>query len=111
MRTELPEAPIVREILTKLATELNEPRITPGLAVDPTDKDFDNREFSILDQSDRRIVVKVAEDNLHHYHSTPEVSTTVYARHFAQTTPRSITGLSYHSSPREKPFDRGNRNL
>ena len=72
-RQNLPQEPLVSEILSRLGAELKEPRITQDLELVMTDKDFDNRKVSIVDNSDHRIVTKVAEDDLSDYDTTPEV--------------------------------------
>jgi hypothetical protein len=54
---------IVKEILGKLAADLNRPEIN-NLSFMVTDKDFDHRQVSILDQNQKKIVMKVNDNDL-----------------------------------------------
>ncbi len=54
---------IVREILVKLASELNEPRVN-DLEFKVTDQDFDYDRISLVDPKEFNIVLKIEENDL-----------------------------------------------
>lgn len=62
----------VKETLTELATQLKRPDID-NFEFLSTDKDFDNDQLSIFDPSKRRVVGKVARNDLADCMTTPVV--------------------------------------
>jgi hypothetical protein len=62
----------VKETLAKLKTVLNQPDID-NFQLLTTEKDFDHDQLSIFDPNKRRVVVKVARNDLADCMSTPVV--------------------------------------
>jgi hypothetical protein len=72
MKDNIVLPPILREILSHLATELKEPRIN-RLECMMTDRDFDYHCRSLFDPERKRIVAKVGENDLADAATTPVV--------------------------------------
>jgi hypothetical protein len=70
---------IVKEILSRLAKELNQPQIA-DFSFLATDLDFDNSEVSIWDPEQEKIVVKIKQDDLADAPATPGVRRKIEAQ-------------------------------
>src|ERR1700678_1250059 len=63
---------IGKEILARLAKDLNQPQIA-DFSFMATDRDFDNSEVSIWDSEQKKIVVKMKQDDLADAPATPGI--------------------------------------
>ena len=54
---------IVKEILCRLASDIEQPQVNKFSFI-VTDRDFDNRQISVLDPDQKKIVFKMNEDDL-----------------------------------------------
>ena len=70
---------IVKEMLARLAVELNRPKIQE-FVFKVTDQDVDRKQISIFDPERQRVVTKLEEGELADCPTTPAISSKVKAR-------------------------------